>query len=227
LKHGVSTRALGLVLGIVALAGCGKEPTPVPGAGTQSAPPPGRQSMPPAGSQGMPPAGAQGMPGGMQSLPEGHPSIGAPSSSGPRALKPTGIGSEAELDKVAAPLKDPAVRARFEDGFRRCFTSDQASRDYMGAATAMNEILEKVPNFAPAYRVLAYAKLNTGDMQASTDLYRKAVDLDPNYGEAQYALAFMLTQMDPVEGRKHFEKAMQLGVPDERDLRTKFYPPGS
>jgi TPR repeat protein len=167
----------------------------------------------------------------MQTLPEGHPAISSPSAgggaAGERTLKPAGIGSQAELDKVAAPLKDPAVRARFEDGFRRCFTSDQASRDYMGAAEAMNEILAKVPDFAPAYRVLAYAKLNTGDMQASTDLYRKAVAADPNYGEAQYALAFMLTQIDPVEGRKHFEKAMQLGVPDERDLRTKFYPPGS
>src|SRR5262249_60200388 len=108
----------------------------------------------------------------------------------------------------------------------RCFTSDQSARDYAGAAQAMNEVLGKVPDFAPAYRVLAYAKLNTGDMQGSTEMYRKAVAADPNYGEAHYAPAVMLTQIDPVEGRKHFEKAMQLGVPDERDLRSRFYPAG-
>ena len=201
-----------ITLGIVVLAGCSKKTEPLPGAGDAS-------SQAPQGAQTAPPA--------MQTLPEGHPPISGSTPAGALALKPTGIGSQAELDRVIASLKDPALHARFDDGFRRCFTSDQSARDYRGAADAMNEILAKVPNFAPALRVLAYTKLNTGDMMGSTELYRKAVEVDPTYGEAHYALAFMLTQMDPVEGRKHFEKAMELGVPDERDLRTKFYPSGT
>ena len=47
---------------------------------------------------------------------------------------------------------------------------------------------------------------------------------DPDYGEAHYALSFMLTQSDLERGRRHFERAMQLGVPDERNLRGQFYP---
>jgi hypothetical protein len=209
---------LAMASGLALLLGCGKEATPLPGAGASTgAPPPGAQAAQSS------PADAS-TPPAMGSLPEGHPPISQAPAGGERPLKPTGIGSQAELDRVIAGLSDSALHARFEDGFRRCFTSDQSARDYMGAAAAMNEILAKQPAFAPAMRVLAYAKLNTGDMQGSTDLYRKAVEADPTYGEAHYALAFMLTQMDPVEGRKHFEKAMELGVPDERDLRTKFYP---
>jgi hypothetical protein len=62
-------------------------------------------------------------------------------------------------------------------------------------------------------------------MEGATEWYRKAVALDPDYGEAHYALSFMLTQFDMAEGRTHFERAMALGVPDERDLGGKFYPP--
>lgn len=208
-----------LVLGVVVLAGCGKKTEPLPGADASSSPAPSEAQTAVPGTQTPPPD--------MSALPEGHPPISQQAPAGALALKPTGIGSQAELDRVIASLKDPALHALFEDGFRRCFTSDQSARDYPGAAQAMNEVLTKVPNFAPALRVLAYTKLNTGDMMGSTELYRKAVEVDPTYGEAHYALAFMLTQMDPVEGRKHFEKAMELGVPDERDLRSQFYPSGT
>lgn len=162
-------------------------------------------------------------------LPEGHPPMpGAGGAPGELMLKPQGIGSQVELDHCLAKLEDPALKARFEEGFRACFTSMQTARDYALAAAAANEILEKVPNFAPAYRVLAYARLNTGfDMHGATEMYEKAVEADPEYGEAHYGLAFMLTQIDPEKGRVHFEKAMALGVPDERDLRTQFYPSGT
>lgn len=216
MEHRARNFVVALALGSAVLAGCGQDATPLPGAGATSGGP--SQESPPSQSQTPPPA-AQ--------LPDGHPPVSESEASGALPLKPTGIGSQAELDRVAAALAEPALHARFEDGFRRCFTSDQASRDYLGAAAAMNDVLAKMPSFAPALRVLAYTKLNTGDMQGSTELYRKAVEVDPTYGEAHYALAFMLTQTDPVEGRTHFEKAMQLGVPDERDLRTKFYPSGT
>lgn len=192
----------------LAATGCSKEPAPLPGTG--------------AGG-GEPAAG---------SLPQGHPPIStpqdAPEPTGERPLKPDGIGSQLELDHCLAKIPDPALKARFEEGFRACFTSSQGDRDYRLAADASNEILAKMPNFAPAYRVLAYAVLNTGfDMDGATEYYEKALEADPEYGEAHYALSFMLTTTDPERGRVHFEKAMQLGIPDERDLRSRFYPAGS
>ena len=190
-----------------ATLGCSKEPAPLPGAG--------------AAAGDAPSAGA---------LPSGHPPISSPGTEtnaapGSRPLKPDGIGSETELAHCLAKIQDPALKTRFEEGFRACFTSTQADRDYRLAADSANEILAKIPNFAPAYRVLAYARLNTGfDMQGATELYEKAIAADPNYGEAHYALSFMLTQTDPARGREHFQKAMALGIPDERDLGSRFYP---
>jgi tetratricopeptide (TPR) repeat protein len=141
------------------------------------------------------------------------------------ALKLTGIGSKVELDHALAKLPDEETRAHFEAGFRSCFVNDPSLRDYPAALAVMEKLLERVPDFAPAYRTMAYAKLNTGfDMAGATALYEKAIQVDPNYGEAHYALSFMLTQFDPERGRTHFDKAMELGIPDERNLRERFYP---
>jgi Tfp pilus assembly protein PilF len=82
------------------------------------------------------------------------------------------------------------------------------------------------PGFAPGYRVLGYAYLNTGKQSQALNAYRKAVDIDPNYGEAHYALAFMYAMGDLAAGTEHFRKAMDLGIPDERDLGSRFYPAG-
>jgi tetratricopeptide (TPR) repeat protein len=139
-------------------------------------------------------------------------------------LKAEGIGSEAELDRALAKLEDGAARAQFEKGFRGCFVTDRARRDYASAVPAMEGVLERVPGFAPAYRVLAYAYFNMSfDMTRAVEYYEKAIAADPDYGEAHYALSFMLTQSDLERGRRHFERAIELGVPDERDLRGQFY----
>ncbi len=192
------------LVAIAMVAGCGKEPAPLPGAER------GDATTPEA------------------ALPQGHPPVAETEGAAARALKPQGIGSEVELEHCLAKIEDPALKARFEEGFRACFTTVQSARDYALAAAAANDVLAKIPNFAPAYRVLAYARLNTGfDMQGATEMYQKAVDADPEYGEAHYGLAFMLTQTDREKGRVHFEKAMALGVPDERNLREQFYPAGT
>ena len=212
---------LTFALAALAAAGCAKEPAPLPGAGQDAGSAPGvsrPDDAPVAGNlpEGHPPVSGGQMPMGQAGVP------------GELVLKPEGIGSQAELDHCLSKIPDTALQARFEQGFRACFTSVQAARDYGLAAAAMNDVLAKMPGFAPAYRTLAYAKLNTNfDMEGATGLYEKAVELDPEYGEAHYALAFMLTQIDPERGRTHFEKAMSLGVPDERDLRNKFYPSGT
>jgi hypothetical protein len=158
-----------------------------------------------------------------------QPAAPAPTESeteGSFPLKLTGIGSKAELDRALAKIDDPAVKAQFEHGFRGCFTNDRSARAYADAVPAMESVLARMPDFAPAYRVLAYATFNLDfDMVGSTRYYEKAVAADPTYGEAHYALSFMLTQSDLERGRQHFERAMELGVPDERDLAGQFYPP--
>jgi len=181
-------------------AGCGGERPPLPGTegGTEGTPTPIAHARPPA---------AAGTEAG-SSLP----------------LKAEGIGSQAELDRALAKLDDDMVRAQFEMGFRSCFVTDRSLRNYPSAVPAMESVLERVPNFAPAYRVLAYARFNMNfDMETARAYYEKAVQADPDYGEAHYALSFILTQFDMEKGREHFERAMKLGVADERDLRGQFY----
>jgi hypothetical protein len=139
-------------------------------------------------------------------------------------LKLEGIGSKQELDHALAKIQDPALRETFEKGFRFSFTSDRTLRRFNDAIPAMETVLAAMPNFAPAYRVLAYAHFNTGGgMGKATELYEKSVELDPEYGEAHYALSFMLTQSDMERARAHFDKAMAMGIPDERNLREQFF----
>ena len=79
-----------------------------------------------------------------------------------------------------------------------------------------------------ALRMLAYLAINTGfDTKTATARYEKALALDPEYGEAHYALAFTLAISDRSAGKDHFEKAMKLGVPDTRNLRGQFYGAGA
>jgi tetratricopeptide (TPR) repeat protein len=199
-------QALALVVtGAMALGACERERAPLPGRGETRG-----EGPRPAAPQAPPHAAPSG-----QVVEEGQA----------LALKLEGIGSKKELDRALAKLPDTAARAHFEAGFRSCFVQDASLRDYTAALAAMEKVLEAVPDFAPAYRTMAYAKLNTGfDMDGATALYEKAIQADPDYGEAHYALSFMLTQFDPERGRKHFDRAMELGVPDERNLRERFYP---
>jgi tetratricopeptide (TPR) repeat protein len=180
-------------------AGCGDERKPLPGAESGT----GRTAI------------ADGRAAAPSAEPDGSP----------LPLKAEGIGSQAELDRALAKLDDDEARAQFEQGFRSCFVTDRARRSYGSAVPAMESVLQSHPNFAPAFRVLAYAYFNMGlDMERAVEYYEKAIAADPNYGEAHYALSFMLATSDLERGRRHFERALELGVPDERDLRGQFYP---
>lgn len=138
-------------------------------------------------------------------------------------LPPTGHNSAAQLQAEAAALDDPQLKAAFEQAYLLTFHEDKAKRDADRARELLKPLLER--NFAPAWRVQGYTYIDQGfQLQPAIECYERAVQADETYGPAHYALAFTLTQVNPEDGRKHFERAMQLGVDDQRNLRQRFYP---
>ena len=207
---------------VATLAGCGKKD--VDEAATQSGAP-GKQTTTPL-PPGHPPvmsttpgAGSMG----------GHPGMAAtdvPTDGNPVPLKKTGLGSANELQRELKKLADTAAAAAFETAFRQTFTTEKTLRDYATARTALTAFITANPKFAPAYRTLAYAdfNLNPADPAASLAEYDTAVALDPLYGEAHYAIAFMCAATgERTKGAEHFRKAMKLGVADERNIGPNFY----
>jgi len=166
-------------------------------------------------------------------LPEGHPPMpgessglgsSAPTDDNALPLKLTGLSSLVELEASAAGTDNKEAREAFIAGYRKTFTADAGKRDYGGAETDLSKAVQLDPNFAEAYRALGYARFNTGfNVQAAMDAYLKAVELKPGYGEAHYALAFMYAMNDLDSGKVHFKKAMELGIPDERGLGSRYY----
>jgi hypothetical protein len=210
--------AAGLVIALLAGAGCEKSKK----AGTDQA------ALPPAGA---PPAGAPSASpmedphAGMQGMPPiGMTDAQGPTDGKPVPLKISGSNSVEELTRDLARLSTPAQRELFETAYRDCFSARKAQRDYLQALDLANKLIAEKPDFAPAYRVLGYARLNTGQMTESLNAYLKAVEIDPKYGEAHYALAFLYAMGEPAKGREHFQKAMKLGIKDEQQLGTQFYP---
>ena len=172
-------------------------------------------------------------------LPEGHPPVeggggmaGGLGDAGPTdenalPLRLQGLSSVQELEKGKTMTENEEARQAFESGFRKTFTADAQKRDYTGATQDLDRALGLDPNFAAAYRARGYAKFNLGfNVPDALSDYLKAVELRPDYGEAHYALAFMYAmpgQGDIQKGAVHFERAMELGIPDERSLKEKFY----
>jgi hypothetical protein len=160
--------------------------------------------------QGMPPMG-----GGAAVATDGHPEL---------PLKKAGLNSAEELARALAATKDETARRYLESGFRRAFTTHMPARDYAGAEADLRKVLEIDPDSAEAYRALAYAVFNRGfNYDGAIALYEKAIALKPDYPEVHYALAFMLGERDRKKGAEHFRKAMAAGVPDERNLRARYY----
>jgi tetratricopeptide (TPR) repeat protein len=171
---------------------------------------------------------------GASGLPAGHPPMQPPdAASGPPAatdgealpLKLSGIGSIQELERAYARLHDPALRKSLENGFRYTFTEKTQFRDKAAAKVEFDRVIAADPGCAAAYRGLAYVVYNPSAPDESISLYKKALDLDADYGEAHYALSFILAVVPErrAEGLEHFRRAMSLGVPDERKLGERFY----
>jgi|GEM_PF-551648 len=229
-------------------AACDKTPTaPTPAAGV-AAVAPGAPAAPEAPPEPTHPSmnPAPGPVDPTADLPPGHPPIAqappnAPMPAAPggpmtatvaaetgveRPLPLEGSGSIAELRARLAKIKDSTKHAPLEDAFRKTFTIDRANRDNPGAEAILMP-LAKDPDpavAALAERAWGLVRVNSGfDQEGAKAHYARAIELDPEYGEAHYAMAFMLAMGDRAQGKVHFDKAMALGVPDNRGLREQFY----
>jgi tetratricopeptide (TPR) repeat protein len=140
-----------------------------------------------------------------------------------RPLKLKGLNSVEELNRGLAKFSDSKSKQLFEDAFRMTFTTEQSSRNYAQAEAKFNRLLERNTRSAESYRGLGYALFNQGDSMGAVRSYLRAVEIDPNYGEAHYALAIMYSAVDIEKGRTHFRKAIELGIPDERKLGERVY----
>lgn len=220
----------------VAPASAPTEPAPPPTA--PAADRPAEHPTTPAPASGELPAGHPPV-----DMPAGHPPIDgaggqAPPSMGPmnaaqpaetgvaRPLPLEGSGSIAELKARLAKVKDTAKHPVLEEAFRKTFTVERQSRDYAGAEAALTPLAQDAdPAVAAlAERTLGYVRVNTNfDQEGAKARYSRAIELDPEYGEAHYALAFMYAMGERDKGKDHFDKAMALGVPDTRGLRGQFY----
>lgn len=218
-------------------------PAPEPTAATARTEPPRAAQSPPATAK------KEAMPTGHPSIPAGHPPMGradnriakaAPSGAAPRApfakkaakamddhelpIALEGLSSRVELDKGLKTLPEGELTPKFERAFRLVFTSDRSKRNPDEAKRLLMEVLRQKPNHAATHRTLGYVHISNGfDVDSALAAYRKAVELDPNYGEAHYALAFTYAVKDRTAGKVHYDKAMALGVPDERNIGAQFY----
>lgn len=194
---------------------------------------------PPLGNVRMPPPGPVDP---NAPLPPGHPPLDTappgndrPSSvAGPAVpselnaelpLPLEGSGGLSELKARQGTLPE-ALRAPFEEAFRLVFTLERQKRDAARAGTLVATLLASPDPMAQAvgHRVAGYLAINRNfDSVTALAEYRAALNADPDYGEAHYALAFTLAISDLTAGKAHFDKATALGVADTRNLRGQFY----
>lgn len=155
--------------------------------------------------------------------PPGTPVVQRPTGAAIPGLPATGHNSSEQLHAEAALLPTPELKAAFEQAFLLTFNEDRAQRNADKARELLAPLLER--NFAPAWRVQGYTYIDQGmQLQPAIECYERAVQADETYGPAHYALAFTLTQVNPEDGKKHFQRAMELNVQDQRNLRERFYP---
>jgi tetratricopeptide (TPR) repeat protein len=183
-------------------------------------------SQPGALPPGHPPMGG-GMGSGMGGM-GGSPAMGStgPTDANPLPLKLTGANSAAELQRDLAKLSDKQQAAHFEQAFRLTFCADATKRNYADAEALLEPLITSNPKFAPAYRTRGYARFNLNPTQPNESIgdYEKAVQIDPKYGEAYYAIAFMCAATgDKEKGFDAYKKAMALGLADERNIGARFY----
>lgn len=95
---------------------------------------------------------------------------------------PGGGGGAASKEDVAAAVKDAQQKAKVA-GLIDLANKDLGNGRYVSAAKRADEALAENPDNADAYAVLGAARWRSGEFEASTTAYRKALEIDPkNYG---------------------------------------------
>lgn len=129
-----------------------------------------------------------------------------------------------EIRNWILPVQDQETQEALLKAFMALFHEDRSKRNGKFAKDNIDQVLQKDPQNAIAYRLLGYFHINNGfRTQEAITAYQKAIELQPNYGEAHYALAFSLVTSDLSVAKKHFVRAMELGVEDERDLANQYF----
>jgi hypothetical protein len=149
-----------------------------------------------------------------------------------RPLILEGSGSIGELTARLKRLPKGAagedVRRRIEEAFRLTFTGDRSQRDVRKASELLEPICATPDASATCERILGYVAVSSGfDVPRAFKHYGRAVELEPDYGEAHYALAFMHAMKDRTAGKTHYDRALSLGVPDTRGLSRFYGAPGT
>lgn len=147
-----------------------------------------------------------------------------PADEGDPPLALAGNGSVEDLRAGLAAARSPEAAALLESGYRQAFTVDRAKRDYAAALAVLEEALALDPGLPQAHRALGQVHRHLGeDMERARAACSRAIELEPDYGEAYYDLAALLALVDRGRGAAMYRKAMELGVPDEADLGERFY----
>lgn len=176
-----------------------------------SVPMPKRPSSRPASGPTTPPGHGKG---------DGHDH--GPANSALR-LNATGHNSTQSMLAEKKRLSGDAAEA-YERAYRLTFTNDKMNRNPIFARKVFAKLVSEFPKFGPAYRGLGYTYVADGfKMRQAIDWYKQGVTNDPNYGLGHYGLAFLMSQTDAAVGFKHFQKAMSLGIKDERNLKTTVF----
>lgn len=140
----------------------------------------------------------------------------------PLPLPLKGPGSVAELEGrlKRLPASDSAkARESLENLYRLAFTIDRKKRNHKRAGELADELLSNPATAAAAERVRGFLAVSSSfDTATARTHYEKAIALEPNFGEAHYALAFLCALNDRTAGAKHYKSASEAGVEDTMSL---------
>ena len=134
-----------------------------------------------------------------------------------------GPGSAAELagriKKIADGPGAEETRKEMEELYRSSFTIDRKKRDHARAATLASKLAGNETTAAAAERVRGFLAVSTNfDTKTARAHYEKAIALEPTFGEAHYALAFLCALNDRKTGAEHYKSAVKAGVEDTMSL---------
>jgi serine/threonine-protein kinase len=106
-------------------------------------------------------------------------------------------GARQARELEAVRLLD-AARPALDRAFSRLYEKDTRREDLLKgaepAARLVEEALRASPTLAAAHFLLGRAREVAGDLPAAEACHRRAVELDPSYGPAQYALGRLLLE---------------------------------